>query len=138
MKLTRNDARATLVVAVAVIFYLLWATETVATGVAPRIVAGIVFALGWLGCTSDVEGMKSVYGVDEATRPPIVYVVFASLIGALALVAGVIAIGWANEAMLATMVVAMAVLWLMTTVRHALARPAAPVVEHPSTLPRAA
>ncbi|HEY7668992.1 MAG TPA: hypothetical protein VIE12_12835 [Actinomycetota bacterium] len=138
MKLTRNDARATIVVAAAVVFYLLWATETVATGVAPRIVAGIVFALGWLGCTSDVEGMKKVYGPDAAARPSAVYVVLASLLGGVALVAGIVAIGWANEAMLATMVVAMTVLWLMTTIRHALTRPIAPVVEHPSTLPRAA
>ncbi len=138
MRLTRNDARATLFVAAAVAFYLLWVTETVATGVAARVVAAIVFALGWLGCTSDVEGMKVVYGTDRATRPAITYVVLASLLGALALVAGIVAIGWANETMLATMVVSMVVLLVMTTVRHALARPAAAVVDHPATLPKAA
>ena len=51
-------------------------------------------------------------------RPPLLYVVLASLVGGVALVAGTIAIIWGNEAMLATLVVAMAALWLAATARH--------------------
>jgi hypothetical protein len=48
------------------------------------------------------------------------YIVAASTAGAVALVAGILAIVTANEAMLATLTVASALLWLMATVRHAI------------------
>ena len=117
MRLTRKDARAGLVVIGAAVFYTLWLTGTVAADTSTRVVAAVVFALGWLGCTSDVDQMKIVFGV-EGKRPPLLYVVLASLVGGVALVAGTIAIIWGNEAMLATLVVAMAALWLAATARH--------------------
>ena len=120
MRLTRKDLRATVVVVGAAVFYALWLTDTVAADMSTRLAATIVFALGWLGCTSDVDQMKVVFGV-EGTRPPLLYVVLASITGGVALVAGTIAIIWGNEAMLATLVVAMAVLWIATTVRHQIA-----------------
>jgi hypothetical protein len=118
MRLTRKDLRATVVVVGAAVFYTLWLTGTVAADMSTRVVTGIVFALGWLGCTSDIDQMRFLFGVDEDERPPLVYVVLASLVGGVALVAGAIAIIWGNEAMLATLVVAMAVLWVATTARH--------------------
>lgn len=117
MRLTRKDVRAAVVVIGAIVFYTLWVTGTVAADMSTRVVAAIVFALGWLGCTSDVDQMKVVFGV-EGTRPPLLYVVLASLTGGVALVAGAIAIIWGNEAMLATLVIAMAGLWIATTARH--------------------
>lgn len=53
-----------------------------------------------------------------AARPPTTYVVIASLVGFGALVAGVITLVGGSEATLATLVVAMIVLWAMSTVRH--------------------
>ncbi len=47
-------------------------------------------------------------------------VVIASVIGAAALVAGVITLVTANEGMLATLVAAMIALWAMSTIRHAI------------------
>lgn len=121
MRLTRKDARAAVVVVGAAVFYLLWLMGTVAPDVSTRVVAAIVFALGWLGCTSDADQMKAVFGVDGAHRPPLLYVVVASLVGGVAFVAGTIAIIWSNEAMLATLVVAMAALWIAATARHQIA-----------------
>lgn len=120
MRLTRKDARATVVVIGAALFYALWLTGTVAADMSTRVVAVIVLALGWLGCTSDVDQMKVVFGV-EGTRPPLLYVVLTSLVGGVALVAGAIAIIGGNEAMLATLVVAMAALWIAATARHQIA-----------------
>jgi hypothetical protein len=120
MRLTRKDVRATVFVVGAAVFYALWLTGTVAADMSTRVVAAIVFALGWLGCTSDADQMKAVFGV-EGKRPPLLYVVLASLVGGVALVAGTIAIIWSNEVMLATLVVAMAALWIAATVRHQIA-----------------
>jgi hypothetical protein len=120
MRLTMKDARAMLVVGAAIGFYALWSNGTLAADMSTRVAATIVFALGWLGCTSDTDQMKVVFGVDAAHRPPKIYVVLASVAGAVALVAGIIAIVAANEAMLATLVVVMAGLLVATTVRHAI------------------
>lgn len=131
MRFTRRDVRATVVVIGAAVFYMSRLTGTVAADMSTRVVAGIVFALGWLGCTSDTEEMKIVFGVDGERRPPLVYVVLASVVGAVALVAGTVAIIWGNGTMLATLVVAMAVLWIAATVRHQLTpRPALHEAEH--------
>lgn len=121
MRLNKKDARAVVVVGAAVVFYALWSTGTVAADMSTRVAATIVFALGWLGCTSDTDQMKVLFGVDAAMRrPPMTYVVLASAAGAVALVAGIIAIVAGNEAMLATLVVVMAGLLLIATVRHAI------------------
>jgi hypothetical protein len=117
MRLTRKDVRVTVLVVGAAVFYALWLTGIVAADMSTRVVAAVVFALGWLGCTSDVDQMKVVFGVD-GKRPPLLYVVLASLVGGVALVAGAIAIIGGNETMLATLVVAMAVLWIAATARH--------------------
>jgi hypothetical protein len=127
MRLTRKDVRATVFVVGAAVFYALWLTGTVAADMSTRVVAAIVFALGWLGCTSDADQMKAVFGV-EGKRPPLLYVVLASLVGGVALVAGTIAIIGSNEVMLATLVVAMAALWIAATVRHQIA--GRPVLHH--------
>jgi len=138
MRLTWKDARATLFVAAAVVFYALWLTGTIAADMSTRVAATIVFAFGWLACTSDVDQMKVVYGVDAERRPPLTYVVLASLAGGVALVSGIVAIAGANETMLATLVVAMVVLWVVTTARHALARQEQPRHDAGEVLPRAA
>jgi hypothetical protein len=120
MRLTRKDLRASVVVVGAVVFYTLWLTGTAAADMSTRVVAAIVFALGWLGCTSDADQMKVVFGV-EGKRPPLLYVVLASMVGGIALVAGTIAIIWSNEVMLATLIVAMTALWIAATARHQIA-----------------
>jgi hypothetical protein len=120
MRLTMKDARAVMMVSAAVVFYALWASGTVAANMSTRVAATIVFALGWLGCTSDTDEMRAVFGVDASRRPPMVYVALTSAMGAIALVAGIIAIVAANETMLATLAVSMAGLLLMATGRHSI------------------
>lgn len=123
MRLTWKDAEATVVVGGAVLFYALWTTDTVAVGMSVRVAAAIVFALGWLGCVSDTERMKEVYGAEGETRLPLAYVVPTSLLGGVALVAGLVAIVAASETALLWTVVTMVVLWLLTTIRHAVGGP---------------
>lgn len=98
--------------------YALWLTGTGMAGTSTRVIGAMVFALGWMGCTSNQAAMAEVFGVGAPRRAPMGYVVMASIIGAVALVAGVITIVTGNEA---TLVIAMVVLWAMSTVRHLIA-----------------
>jgi len=121
MRLTRRDATATVLVTAAAIVYGLWQTGTAMTGTTTRTMAAIVFALGWLGCMTNREGLGDVYTPHWERHPPMSCVVLVSLAGTVALVAGVWAIVGASETMLAVLIGAMGVLWLITTGRHAIA-----------------
>jgi hypothetical protein len=64
--------------------------------------------------------MASVYGAEGQRRAaPIGYVVVMSLLGATALIAGVLTLAAGSEAMLATLAGAMLALWVLATIRHA-------------------
>jgi hypothetical protein len=119
MRLTWRDGMATLFVAAAVVVFALWRTDTAMTEMSTRVMAVMVFALGWLGCTSDAKRMSSVYTPGAEDRPSTPYTVLVSLLGLAALVAGIWAIVAASETMLAVLIGAMVALWLVTTVRHA-------------------
>lgn len=121
MRLTWRDGVATVAVAAAGGLYALWLTGAGMTGTSTRVLGAIVFALGWVGCTSNKAAMVEVFGVDAPRRAPLSYVVTASLVGAVALVVGVITIVTGNEVMLASLVIAMIALWAMSTVRHLIA-----------------
>jgi hypothetical protein len=118
MRLTWRDGMATLFVAAAVVVFALWRSDTAMTEMSTRAMAVVVFALGWLACTSDAKRMASVYTPGAADHLPMGYMVPASLLGLVALVAGIWAIAAASETMLAVLVGAMVILWLMATVRH--------------------
>jgi hypothetical protein len=122
MRLTWRDVVATLFVAVAVVIYALWVTGTAMADTSTRVLAAVVFGLGWAACTTNQKELASVYGTDAHRRTAMAYVVFASLIGFVALVAGIVAIAGASEAILATLAGAMIALWAMSTVRHAIVR----------------
>ena len=94
--------------------------------------------LGWAACTSDKAEMAILYGVDRAHRPSMPYVVAASVLGAVALVAGIIALVSANEAMLATLAITMGALWIIATLRHAFAPDAKASDKIPAPLAKAA
>jgi hypothetical protein len=117
-RLSGADLVATLLVAAAVVLSTLWFTDTALTGWSTRAAAGVVLALGYLGCMSSRAGLAEVYGAQGRHRAPLAYVVTTSLVGALALVSGVAALVWASEAMLVTLVVSMVALWLLATARH--------------------
>jgi hypothetical protein len=93
MRLTIRDGLTTLLVAAAAAVYVLWMTGAAMTGWPVRVTAAVVFALGFASCLTDQRQMAVVYGASrESPRPPVAYVVYASVIGALALVTGVIAL----------------------------------------------
>lgn len=117
--LTYRDWLVTAAVLGAGVVYGLWLTDTAMVDATPRAVAVLVFALGIVGCTANQREMAIVYGVDrDQPRPPMAYIVATSTIGAVALVAGLTAIVTGGEVALATLVLAMVALWIMSTARH--------------------
>jgi hypothetical protein len=137
MHLTWRGGIATLFVGAGAVVYVLWLSGTVAPDMSARTLGAILFGLGWAACVTNQNQMASVYGVGGRRRAPMAYVVIASGIGAGALVAGVIAVVTGNEAMLATLVVAILALWAMSTVRHMIAIHANDVQVLPEPLDRA-
>jgi hypothetical protein len=127
-----------LFVAAAAVLYGLWLTGAGAPGMSGRVLGAVVFGLGWAACTVNQAEMAVVYGAGTRRRAPMAYVVIASILGIVALVAGVTTLVSGNEAMLATLVSAMIVLWGMATIRHAIAREAGGTKTIKETLRRAA
>ncbi|HEX2369308.1 MAG TPA: hypothetical protein VHM94_08765 [Acidimicrobiia bacterium] len=119
MRLTIRDAMATVFVLVAAALYALWANGMAMQGLTTRVLGMIVIGLGMAGCMANQREMAVVYWVDrDRPHPPMPYVVAASVIGGLALVAGIITLAAASQMMLSIVVGATVVLWAMSTVRH--------------------
>jgi len=122
MRLTWRDGVATVFVAAAAVGFGLWVTGIAIARASTRVLGVVILGLGWAACTINQREMAVVYGVDRnRRRPPMAYIVLASALGVVSLVAGIWALVGANEAMLATLVTAMVALWAMSTVRHGLA-----------------
>lgn len=122
MRLTWRDGLASLFVTAAAVLYALWLTGAGGAGMSTRAIGALVFGLGWAACASNKAGVTAVYGAAGGrSHAPMAYIVMASLVGLIALVAGVITLVSANEAMLGTLVAGMVALWAMSTVRHAIA-----------------
>jgi hypothetical protein len=119
MRLTWRDVVATLLVAAASLLFVLWTTGAVFAAASARVVGAIVFGLGFAACTSDQKAMASVYGAQGQRRAPVGYVVVTSLLGATALIAGVLTVAAGSQAMLATLAAATLALWVLATIRHA-------------------
>ena len=123
MRLTWRDGLATVFVGVAALMYFLWLAGIGVLGLGVRGLGGVVLGLGVAASVTAV-----VYGVGAGLlQASKVYLGIASLIGLVALTAGVITLVSANEPMLAALVVATLVLWVMATVRHAMIAGADPV-----------
>lgn len=129
MSLTWKDGLATVFVGAAVVLYVLFLGGTTIAGLSgPRALGVAIFALGVGACYTSRSQMQDVYGVGGRPRPPLLYVVLASVLGAVMLVAGIIAILSGSTAALATLTVAMVALWAMTTIRHWASRPSRDIV----------
>jgi hypothetical protein len=63
-----------------------------------------------------------VYGVGGRTRPPLYYVVLVSVLGGVALVAGIVAFVSGGDAALATLAGTIVALWALATIRHSMSR----------------
>ena len=116
MRLTWRDGLATMFVGVAALSYFLWLAGIGMLGLGVRGLGGVVLGLGVAASITAV-----VYGVGaKLLQASKFYLVIASLIGLVALIAGVITLVSGNEPMFAVLVVATLVLWVMATVRHAM------------------
>ena len=123
MRLKVRDVLATLFVAAAAALYGMWVTGAALAGLSTRVIAVVVFGLGWAACVTDQKEMAVVFGADRTRpRPPAAYAVLASAIGALALVTGIITLVTASRTTLAMLTAAAAAMWAIATARHLLAR----------------
>ena len=114
---------ATVFVGAAVVLYLLSQGGATVAGLSgPRAPAVAIFALGVGGCDTARSHMQDVYGVGGRPRPPLLYVVLASVLGGVTLVAGIVAISGGSTAALATLTGAVVALWAMATIRHRASR----------------
>lgn len=115
MRLPRRDQIATLLVAVAAVAFGLWLAGVDTLGMSDtRVVAGIVLGLGFAASAAAV-----VPGFEELLHAPKAYLAAASLLGVVALAAGVAALVADSGPMLTALMAATAVLWVMATLRHA-------------------
>ena len=98
MRLTWRDAAASAFVGTAVVVCTLWAAGFAMTTYSTKAIGLVVFGLGWAACVTNQREMAVVYGVDPTKpRPTIVYAVSTTVLGAVALIAGVVAIFRGSE-----------------------------------------
>ena len=115
MRLTWRDWMATSLVGAAVLLYALWLTGAEVFGISgAEAIAGTVLGLGLIASIVAV-----VYGVGaDLLQASKVYLALTSLLGLIALVAGIVALVNGSEAMLAALVVATVLPWMASTARH--------------------
>ncbi len=118
VRLSGADLTATLLVAAAAMVSLLWLTDVALTGWSTRLVAAVVFGLGYLGCMTARTRIGQVYGAQGHHRAPMPYVVLSSLLGAAALLGALVALIWASQPALLVQVAATVALWALATARH--------------------
>ena len=120
MRLTWRDAVATVFMAAIVVIYVAFLNSTTAWLISSaRGTAAAVLVLGMVGgCGMSAAGARYQGGQDRT------YAGATSLLGAAALIAAVVALITASKVALAALVAATLALWLVSTVRHALAPPA--------------
>ena len=68
MRLTVRDVLATLFVAAAAALYGMWVTGAGLAGLSTRVIAVVVFGLGWAACVTDQKEMAVVFGADRTAR----------------------------------------------------------------------
>jgi hypothetical protein len=119
MSLTWKDGLATVLVGAGALLYLLWMGGATLTGLSgSRALAVAIFGLGVGGCYTAKSNMEAMYGAGDRPRPPLLYVVIASVLGGVTLVAGVGAMLGGGTGALASLTAAMVALWALATIRH--------------------
>ena len=123
MSLTWKDGLATVFVGAAALLYLLSEGGATVVGLSgTRALSVAIFALGIAGCYTAKSQMEDVYSVGGRPRPPLAYVAVVSVLGAVMLVAGIVAFSGGSASALATLTGAMVALWALVTIRHATSR----------------
>jgi hypothetical protein len=116
-RLTWKDGLATVFIGLAVVLFAVWSAGAAVTGVSGRGLVVAIFLLGIGGFYTAQSHFETVYGVNGTTRPPLAYVVLIS-VGALATVAGVVAVIVGGTVAVTTLLLAMVVMWILATIRH--------------------
>ena len=120
MRLTWKDGLATVLVGAAVVVFAVWAAGGSVLGVSGRGLVVAIFLLGIAGCYTAQSHFETVYGINGTTRPPRAYVVLVSAVGALAMVAGIVSLIVGGGLAVTTLLLAMIVMWMLSTARHQL------------------
>lgn len=114
MRVDRRDVVATVFVVAGALVYLLWLADRPVPGLtSARAVALFVLGTGVAASASAV-----VPSFQQLMHGSKTYMAVASLIGAVAAVAGIVAVVRQTDAMLGLLVATTAVLWVIATVRH--------------------
>ncbi len=122
MRLPRRDILATAIVGLAGVLYGLWAVGSALPGMSSVRTTGVaVLALGFLASAGAV-----VPGFDRLLRGSRPYLVVTALVGLAALGGGLWMLTGPSEVGLALLVGAMGMLWLVSTIHHAMLARAAP------------
>lgn len=116
MNLQKRDLVATGFVAVAGVIYLLWLVDSLPTAMSSVRAAGaVILALGFAASATAV-----VPTVDQLLHGNKVYLAVTSVLGFVALVAGVVMLVSSSDAALAVVMAAMIAMWLIATIHHSL------------------
>jgi hypothetical protein len=128
MRLPKRDIVATGLVLAAGALYLLWAIDASPPGLSGTRATGLaVLGLGFAASASAV-----VPGFDELIHGRKTYLAVTSLIGLIALGAGLQVLLSASELALGVLMAVMGVLWLIATIHHlVVAEPSAPAQPMP-------
>ncbi|HEY5117600.1 MAG TPA: hypothetical protein VIJ00_18910 [Nakamurella sp.] len=114
MNLQKRDIAATGLVAAAVVIYLLWLLDAVPSGMSDvRATGAVILALGFAAsATAVVPTFGQLLHGNRA------YLAVTSLLGLVALIAGVVMLVGTSEPALAVVMVAMVTMWLIATIHH--------------------
>lgn len=114
MRLPRRDLIATILVAVAVLVWVLWAVDAAAPGLgSARLAGAVVLVLGFAASASAV-----VPGFGRLLHGDKTYLVSTSVIGVVALAGGLMTLISASAWGFGLMIAATVLLWLISTVHH--------------------
>jgi amino acid permease len=132
MHLPKRDAIATCLVGGAVVLYLLWATGSTLPGLSSaRATGAAVLALGFVASASAV--VPTFGQLLHGNRP---YLAVTSLLGVVAVIAGVQMLVTGSGTGLTVVLAATVVLWLAATIHHTLlaktALPSPADAQHPA------
>jgi len=124
MRLTWKDGLATALVALAVLVFAAWSADGTIAGISGRGLVVAMFVLGVAGCYTAQSHFEKIYSRNGVPHTQISYVVLISAVGAVATVAGIVAMIGDGGLAVSILLVAMIVLWILSTLRHQLLHPA--------------
>ena len=123
MRVPKQDIIATVLVAAAGLLYLLWTLDAAPLGLSTLGTGLVILGLGFAASASAV-----VPKFDQLIHGSKAYLAVTSLIGMVALIAGIAMVLGASGTALGVLMATMGTLWLIATIHHSrLASHAAPV-----------